>query len=232
MPSIWIRGARALRLLIATFFAAYNLIPLYGVWAWQWDAFQILILYWSESVLLVGWTLLRLRFVPPNLLGTITLNGKLAPASYTSLIGLMALAAGGFCAAHLFFLCAIFSGDWFSRLDGFGDFLHTFYIASGAWVALLLVTVVGGIEALTGEYHPLFVDALARRLGIARRGLATPAAAKPDAVNDLISPIFGQILVMQVAIIGGAWMARSFGSLAPLTIVIGGKTLADFSRRR
>jgi len=33
--------------------------PLYGVLYWQRDTFQLLILYWMETVVLAFWTLMR-----------------------------------------------------------------------------------------------------------------------------------------------------------------------------
>jgi hypothetical protein len=231
MPSGWIEGVRAIRVLVALLFAAYNLVPLYGLWAWNWDAFQLLILYWSETLVLAAWTMARLALVPPALLGTITINGKAVPATHASLIGVMSLTASVFCAGHLLFLCVIFSGDWFRRLHGVGDFLRTFYIASDAWIPLALVTLAGGADVLIGEYHPQFVDALARRLRIVAVAAAPPNAAAGDAVGGIIGTLLIRIVVMQVAIICGAWFASYWGSLAPLAIIVGLKTLIDFGHR-
>ena len=46
-----------IRLVVAVLFAAYNLVPLYGIKHWNWDAFQLLILYWTETLILAGWTM-------------------------------------------------------------------------------------------------------------------------------------------------------------------------------
>ena len=221
---------RAIRVLVALLFAAYNVVPLYGLWAWHWDAFQLLILYWSETVVLAAWTMLRLTFVPADLLGDVTINGRTVPATHTSLIGIMSLVAGIFCLVHLIFLFAIFSGDWFRRLHGLGDFLRTFYITSDAWIPLGIVTLAGGAEALTGQYRPQFVNALALRLNIVPVP-AAPGAAAGDAVGNIIGPLMIRIVVMQVAIIFGAWLASFVGSVAPLAILVGLKTVADFSHR-
>ena len=43
-------------------------------------------------------------------------------------------------------------------------FLRTFFIASGAWVPLLLAALAGVIDVPTGAFHPVFVDAFAPRL--------------------------------------------------------------------
>jgi Family of unknown function (DUF6498) len=231
MPMGWIKAVRAIRVLVALLFAIYNLVPLYGLWAWHWDAFQLLILYWSETLVLAAWTMVRIAFVPTALLGNMTINGCTGPATHASLIGLMSLTAGVFCAGHLWFLFVLFSGDWFRRLHGIGDFLRTFYIDSDAWIPLVLVTLAGGVEVLFGEYHPQFVDVLAQRLRIVAVVAAPPNDATGDPVGNIIGGLLGRIVVMQVAIICGAWLVRSWGSIAPLAIIVGLKTLIDFGQR-
>ena len=226
--SLW-----TLRILAALIIAAFNLIPIYGIKVWHWDAFQILILYWTETVVFAFWSLVRIEFVPVDLLGIMTVNDKPVKPSHRMMIGFFAFHSGMFIAVHLLFLCFLFSGDWFSRLHGFRDALYTFYIASGAWIPLLVLFIGGGIEALTGEFHPHFVDAIAMRFG--RRPAAPAATPQPsrggDAVGRIVGMLYGRIVMMQLAIIFGAMAAQSYGSLAPLYIVIGLKTLFDFGRQ-
>ena len=229
MPSGWIYGVRTIRVLIALLFTAYNLMPLYGLWAWNWDAFQLLMLYWSETVVLAGWTMVHIAFVPLGLLGDMTVNGKSVKPSHAMLIGFFSLHAGVFIAAHLLFLCLLFSGDWFSRLHGVGDFAATFYIASGAWIALTIAAFAGGADVLTGAFHPRFVDAIEARLGFV--AAAPPVAGASDPVGGIVGALYGRIVLMQVAIIFGAWAAHSWGSLAPLVIMIAIKTVFDFGNR-
>ncbi len=229
MPSAWIYGTRAIRLAVALLFAAYNLVPLYGIWYWHWDAFQLLILYWSETIVLAAWTMVRLALVPDDLLGTMTVNDKIVKATHGKLIGLTSLVAAIFCAGHLLFLCVIFSGDWFKRLHGLGDFLHTFYIASGMWFPLVLVTFAGLADVLTGPYRPQFMNAIIPHLWIAPA--APPSGGAQDPVGNIMGTLLTRIVFMQVAIICGAWVSLRYGSMAPLAILVGAKTLFDFSHR-
>ena len=60
----------ALRVAAAALFAAFNLVPLYGIYAWGWDAFQLLLLYWGETVILFVCTLAHIALIPPARLGT------------------------------------------------------------------------------------------------------------------------------------------------------------------
>jgi Family of unknown function (DUF6498) len=230
MPSGSIFGEQATRGLVALLFAAYNLLPLYGLWVWHWDAFQLLILYWSETVILAAWTMLRLTFVPTALLGEIEINKQVQTATHASLIGFMSLIAGMFCAVHLFFLCTLFSGDWFRRLHGLGEILRTFYIDSGAWFPLGLVTIAGGLDSLIGDYRPQFVDTLAQLLRITLP--VPPPKSLPGApVANILSIMFNRIITMQIAVICGAWLVRHLGSIGPLAIIVGIKTVWDFGHR-
>jgi Family of unknown function (DUF6498) len=225
MMSGWGEAATALRILAAVLFAAFNLVPLYGIHAWNWDAFQLLLLYWAETAILFACTLVRLALLPPERRGTMLVNGKTIPASRGLVVGFFAAHGGMFVAGHLLFICVLFSGAWFSRLNGVSDFVHTFLIASGAWAALVLVVLAGTIDVLTGEFHPAFVDALAKWLHVALT--KPPPAAGGDPVGSIVGGLYARIFIMQAAIIFGGMASLRYGTLAPLVIVIGLKTLID-----
>ena len=52
------------RVFSVLFGLAANLIPLAGVLFWQWDTFQLLMLYWMETVIVAFWTIRRLARLP------------------------------------------------------------------------------------------------------------------------------------------------------------------------
>jgi hypothetical protein len=228
MVSGWVIGERAIRTLIALLFAIYNLIPLYGLWAWGWDAFQLLILYWSETVVLAAWAMVRIAFVPTDRLGSITINGNQVKTTHRLLIGVLSLTTVIFCAAHLLLLFVMFSRHELRQLHSIKDFLWTLYIVSDAWIALAMVTIAGGFDVLAGEYHPQFVDEIARRLRIVARP-ARPIGDDP--VGSVVANLFGRIAVMQIAIICGAWFASRWGALGPFSIIVAIKALIDFKHR-
>lgn len=214
------------RLLIA----AANLLPLAGLRYWGWDAFQLLMLYWAETVIVAGLTLLRIGLLPADRLGTATVNGKRVKGTSRMMVGFFALHSGMFIAAHLFFLWMVFSDDWPSRLHGVGDAVDALFLRSGAWI-VLLVMFFGGLASIAiGPDRPAFVTAFANRLG---PGLLPPATPAPpgDGIGPLVGALYGRIVVMQVAIIAGAWFSRSFSSAAPLIILVLLKTLIDFFAR-
>jgi hypothetical protein len=237
MTSGFGRLVTALRVAAAALFAAFNLAPLYGIYAWGWDAFQLLLLYWAETVILFVCTLAHIACIPPQQLGTMIVNNRSVPATRAMMVGFFALHGGLFITVHLVFLCVLFSGAGFSRLNGVADFVGTYFIASGAWAPLILVALAGAADVLTGPYHPAFVDAFARRLhimltrGVATAGTPPPPPAPGDAIGSVVLGLYGRIIIMQVAIIFGAMAALRFGTVAPLVIVIGLKTLIDLGTR-
>jgi len=219
-------GITALRVTAAALFAGFNLVPLYGLVAWHWDAFQLLLLYWGETAILFVCTLAHIACIPPAQLGTMVVNGKSVPASRLMMVGFFAVHGGLFLAGHLFFLCVLFSGAKLAHIGGVAGFVHTFFIASGAWAPLLLVALAGALDVLTGPYHPAFVDAFARVLHVA---LAREKDGAPgQAVGSVVGGLYVRVVIMQVAIIFGAFAATVVGSAAPLVILIVLKTAIDF----
>jgi hypothetical protein len=121
----------------------------------------------------------------------------------------------------------LFSGDWFKRLHGLGDIVHTFLIASGAWKPLLLATLAGVIDLLIGEFHPAFVDVLARRLHLVWRR----RKSAPDAFGSIVGGTYARIVITQAAVIFGGMVLQRYGTMAPIAIVVGLKTLLDLGAR-
>src|SRR5262249_8437387 len=165
---------------------------------------------------------------------------KVVNATHRMMVGFFSLHAGMFVAVHLLFLCLLFSGDWFKRLHGVGDFFHTFFVTSGGWVVVLAALVIGGVEALTAEVPSQVAPATQPAAAAAPAYTFTSgsganekitAVGTGDAVGTIVGALYGRIVIMQAAIICGAWAANSYGSLAPLVIVIGLKTLFDFGSR-
>jgi hypothetical protein len=207
---------------------AANMLPLAGVWFWGWDAFVVLIIYWAETVIVAGWTLARIATMPPELLGTIKVNGQERPGSSLSMAGFFALHAGLFIGVHLIFLLALFSGEWASRMTRPLSFLYALFVESGAWAALALSFVAGLIGFVTATPQPAVVTRLLRRF-YPERQASVPHDLDPtkDHIGPLVGSLYARIFVMQIGIIFGAWFAQSFGNRAPLIIVIVLKSLIE-----
>src|SRR5215475_8034392 len=189
-----------------------NLIPLYGVVYWQWDTFQLLMLYWMETVIIAGWTLLRLARLSGPERGEITVNGKPRVASRFMLVGFFALHSGAFILVHLFFLWIFFSHDWLKKVHGAASFFSELFLVNYVWAALLFMFIASGISFLVDSARPRS---------------ASQAENASDPVGRIVGALYAGIVIMQVAIIFGAIISGMSGSLAPLAIVITLKTLID-----
>ncbi len=211
---------------------AANLLPLIGVWSWGWDPFQVLILYWAETVITGGWALARIATLPPQYLGTITINGREQPGTNRTMTRFFAANAGAFVFAHLFFLCAIFFRDWPSDIRGPLSFVTHYFGDAGVWAVLILAFMAGFAAFVTATPRPVILEDVYRKWDSQR---FVPAQPDPGDVRDLtggiIADLYKRILVMQVAIIAGAWFAQSYGTKAPLLIVIVLKTLIDLGSK-
>jgi Family of unknown function (DUF6498) len=205
-----------------------NLIPLVGVLFWQWDTFQLLMLYWMETVILAFWTLRRLARLPPEDTGNITINGREQPASNAMLVGFFALHAGMFILVHLIFLWAIFSGEWLKKVHGPASFFGELFLANGLWIALVFFLLSGWI-AFRIDTRPAFQDRLDAKLHSTKLVERAQKKAGGDAVGAVVGGLYIRIVIMQVAIIFGAWFAGAIGSMAPLLLVIVLKTLVDLA---
>lgn len=212
---------------------AANLVPLAGVWFWGWDAFQVLIIYWAETVVIGGWALVRIATLPPQYLGTITINGRTQAGTNKTMTGFFAANAGGFVFAHLFFLCVLFHKDWPGEVRGPVSFVAEYFGHIGMWSVLLLTFMSGFASFVTATPRPTILDDFDRRWHPQRLVPATPEKTEKNVeyVGAIIADLYKRILVMQVGIIAGAWFAQSYGTKAPLIIVIVLKTLFDLGGR-
>jgi hypothetical protein len=212
---------------------AGNLVPLVGVFYWQWDPFQLLMLYWMETVIVAGFALARLGTVPKALLGTIKINGVTRPATHRNLIELFGCMAAAFISVHFLFLWLLFSGEWTKTVRGPISFVQEFIVHSGAWIPLLFALVAGAVAFLTSPTRPQFArDLQARFLGSGVVEEAPKFSEATHGVGAAVGGMLGRIVIMQAAVIFGAMLAKSYGTQAPMLIVIGIKTLFDLGGSR
>ena len=220
--------------MLAKFFTlAANLVPLIGVWSWDWDAFQVLIIYWAETIVIGGWALARIATLPPQYLGTITINGREQRATNRTMTGFFAANAGGSAFAHLFFLCALFFKDWPSEVRGPISFITEYFGHASVWSVLVLAFLSGLASFAMAMPCATILDEFDRKWHGQAPVPVTPekAGANTDHVGLAIADLYKRIFVMQVGLIAGAWFAQSYGSKGALMIVIVLKTLIDLGSR-
>lgn len=198
-----------------------NLLPLAGVWWWGWDVFEILILFWMQTVLVIAFAVPQIAKLPAGTLGEITVNGVKRAATHRDLMLGVALVGLMLCGGHLLFLWVLFSGHWSATIHGPAGFVQQLIIANGAWIALAVSIVVGTISYLLTPPRAALIDRLGARIGLRL------AAKNRDDFGLILAKLLKRVVLMQVAIIVGGMLANSYGSMAPLLILIGLKALIE-----
>ena len=191
---------------------AANALQVYGVLVWHWDTFQILMLFWLETLIVGFWALMRIAIVPSDQLGEITINGRAVAATHKMMMLLVGPLFAAIAAAHLLFLWVIFSGRWSDVVHGPVSFVSEFIDKPEAWIPLLSTFIAGAIGYL--RYSSL------KKI--------SEGATQIDGFGDAVGAPFGRIAILQVAIILGAILSQKAGSTTPWLILICIKTLFDY----
>jgi hypothetical protein len=202
---------------------AANSLPIFGVLYWGWDVFVLLMLYWMETAIIGFWMIARIALLPPSALGTMEVNGRQRVTSALFISCFFIIHAGMFMGIHMVFLWNLFSGVWSKDIHGLGDFFRKLVVGTDMWIPLLVLFVVRGLGFL---FHVLKQDVIAKlESSLGLRATSTPAT--PDDMGSIVGAFYSRVVVMHLTIIFSAFIAVLFGSIAPLIIMVGVKTVAD-----
>jgi hypothetical protein len=193
---------------------AANLLPIAGILWWGWDAFVLLMLYWMETAIIGFWTIVRLTMASPAERGDIRAAGSTALPGRLAIAAFFTVHAGIFMLVHFIFLWTLFAGAWAERIHGPAEFVRVMVIGTDLWIPLLVLFFVRGAIVLGPP---------AKRL----LGLPVAAPAAPVTGQSIVTGLYMRILVMQVTIIVGAWVATLFGSAGALVLLVVAKTLLE-----
>ncbi len=195
---------------------AANVIPLFGVVFLGWDAFNIVMLYWAENVVIGFFNVLKIAFAPvPHPAGHL---GKLF------LIPFFVVHYGGFTAVHGFFVLVLFHKGEGPPMGGANwpcclVFIQMLFNVIGYMYSVIPPQVRMAVLALFASHGVSFVQNY-----LLKREYAT---AKP---NELMSGPYGRVVVMHVAIIAGGFLTAAVGSPASLlAVLVALKTILDVS---
>jgi hypothetical protein len=213
---------------------AANCLPLLGVLFLGWDAFAIVLLYWSENVIIGAINVLKMITCDPDpdllVLGNVDPNDKLnserMQRSRGDSVKMLRLANHGskfffvpffifhyglFCLVHGVFIFTIFGREsgGFGPFGGFDNFLDVFSRDHLWWCVAALAASHLWSFAVNYIGH-----------GEYRR----------TAVPILMFRPYARIVVLHIAILLGGFVAFALGSnFFVLALLIAGKTLLDLS---
>lgn len=185
-----------------------NLVPLAGVVWWGWDAFVLLCLYWLETAVIGFWTILRVTTLSRG-------NGSPGGRSIAAALGMggfFTVHAGLFMTVHMVFLWALFAGPWAAKIHDARDFIRLIVIGMGLWIPLIALFVGQGA---------VFVNDAVNRFAF---GKALPSSAN---TGEIMGGFYKRIVLMHLAIMGGAFVAQMIGTVAPLVVLVLLKTAIE-----
>lgn len=191
-------GAR--RQLSLALLVLVNLLPLAGVLLLDWDVAALVVLYWSENLVLGFYTLARMLVVSP-------LRGLLGGVFFT-------LHYGGFCAVHgLFVVGLLLDGDMAIMPDD-------------PWPALLvfpqlLLNVVRAVLAYAPPEWLLAFAALFASHGVSFvANFLLGGEREQLTTKQLMAAPYARIVVLHVAIILGAFAIMALGQPVGMLVVL------------
>jgi len=190
---------------VVTLIAA-NAIPVWGVLFLGWDAFYIVLLYWTENLAIGFYNVLKIVFA-----------GVSQPAAHLGklfLVPFFIVHYGGFMAVHGFFVLALFhkgEGPSMGRMDWpcFLVFVQMLFNVARYMYSVIPPQVRFAVLALFISHGVSFVQNYLLK--------GEYAAARPE---KLMGSPYGRIVVMHIAILAGGFLTMSIGSPASLLVVL------------
>jgi hypothetical protein len=153
-----------------------NLFPVFGVFYWGWDVFPIMLLFWSENVIVGFYNVLRMMACRPK--------EAASWAQKLFLIPFFVIHYGGFTAAHGVFVVVLFGQSAFQSTAGPRlDMLLQIVLENNLLVAVLALFASHGYSFITNYL----------RGGEYRR----------TTLSGLMSQPYGRVVVLHLALIFG-----------------------------
>jgi hypothetical protein len=194
---------------------AANAIPLYGVAFAGWDAFSIVLLYWAENLIIGFYNVLKISFVRAE-----------SPAGQLQklfMIPFFILHYGGFCAVHGIFVLLLF-GKKAEIMSAGGQHLPCVFV-----FLELLINVVRQMFAIVPRAFLFAFASLFISHGISFvHNFILKGEYLHTTGQQLMSNPYSRIVVMHIAILGGAFLSAAIGTpVAVLIVLVILKTIID-----
>lgn len=193
---------------------AANLIPLWGVVFWDWDAFNIVLLYWSENIVVGFYNILKMAFVKVS-----------HPAEHLGklfMIPFFTVHYGGFCAGHGLFVLTLFE-------KGDSSFMNnTTWPCFFVFLQMLLNVIKHAYSIMSIEMrYAMGALFLSHGVSFVYNYLIKGEYARVE-LNKLMGSPYARIVIMHIAVLFGAFLTMGLGSpIGILIVLVGLKTSLD-----
>jgi hypothetical protein len=194
-----------------------NMAPIYGVVYFGWDAFNIVLLYWAENVVIGFYSVLKIMFAKAE--HPIVYVFRLFPAAF------FVLHYGAFVGVHGVFIFALFSKDKGSDMMGFGGHSWPCFLV----FVQILVNVIRHCWLTIPADMKYAIGVLFVSHGVSFvRNYLMGGEYLTSATKDLMGQPYARIMIMHVAIILGGFVSMSMGSpMGVLIVLVVLKTIID-----
>lgn len=177
-----------------------NLLPVGGVLLFDWDVGALLVLYWSENLVIGAYTIIKMLVVSP--VGGI----------FSSLFFLIHF--GGFCAVHGLFISTLL----LNQDPGLGQGMSwPFFLV----FVELLVQVVRSVLSYAPPEWVLAFAALWLSHGISLvQNFFIAGERYRIGINKLMSAPYSRIMILHVTIIAGGFAVMALGQDMPMLLML------------
>jgi hypothetical protein len=182
-----------------------NLIPLFGVLFLDWDVGSLVVLYWSENLVIGGYTILKMLLK--------------ARGSKRFLVLFFTLHYGGFCAIHGFFVLQLtrFAGE---------DWVHPAAVSWPGPLAIIQMFLNLVQQLLAAAPREFLLACLALVVSHGVSFVLVYLGQREYAhstMSELMNAPYRRIAVLHIAIIAGGFLVAKLGS--PLGLLVALVTL-------
>jgi hypothetical protein len=203
LPKKYLSNIPLIALLVA------NVIPLWGVLFLGWDAFLIVLLYWTENLVVGFYNVLKMALAcPPETRHPATHLSKLF------FIPFFIIHYGGFTAVHGLFVLSMFEkgeGQWMA-----GDSWPCFLV----FVQLLLNVIRQMFSAVPPAARFVFLCLfISHGISFVYNYLLKREFASAR-VDKLMGAPYSRVVVMHISILGGCFLLVAVGSPVTLLLVL------------
>lgn len=182
-----------------------NLLPLAGVILLGWDVAALMVLYWSENLVLGFFTLLKMLVVSP--LGAV-------PMGAVPMGAFFAIHYGGFCAVHGLFIATMLLDEGIDPMPGAPWPLFLVF-------PQLLLNVVRQVLAYAPPDWVLAFAALYVSHGVSFIGNFLFARERDELnLKQLMAAPYGRIMILHVAILLGGFAVMALGQPVAMLAVL------------
>ncbi len=177
-----------------------NLVPILGVLWFGWDVGALVILYWSENLVIGFYTIVKMLVVSP------------VGGLFSSLFFLMHF--GGFCAVHGLFVMTLL-------LD-----TEPAFPAADSWPLVLifvglLISVVSGVLAMAPPEWLIAFAALWLSHGVSLlQNFFLRGERERTSLSALMSAPYGRVVILHLAIIFGGFAVMALGESVFLLLIL------------